>query len=360
MSWLARQWWASSAAVPGTLGQPVARRTAARRAARAAGSARRAAGRRRWPRAAARAGTRSPASPSGTSSWWANGLADRLLVLRLRPARQARRDQLVLDPPAGHRGGLQHLLAAPGQPLDPAEQQVGQPGGQHAPAGAARRGGQQLLGVVGVAFGPADDDRPGPRASSGPGQGGSDAPPSPHRAAARARSRSRWAAGAVRRPPPAADGGGAGRRSGRWRPPPPAPGAAPGSGTSAGHAWTGRPSAGPPARAAPGPPRRARRAGRAPRRTAAAGPSRAGRPGGWAGPAVGQQPVEHRPGGDRVGRAGRAGAGGGIVQRVGQRQVRDAVAELGAPAGQYRETAVSGPDGQFGDQPGLAHCPHRR
>ena len=75
-----------------------------------------------------------------------------------------------------------------------------------------------------------------------------------------------------------------------------------------------------------------------------------------AGTAVGQQPPEHRAGGDRVEqRLVRAGAGGRRAQRVGERQVRDAVAQLGAPAGQHGEAAARGPPGQLRHQAGLAH-----
>ena len=80
-------------------------------------------------------------------------LPDRLLVLRLgQPGRLP--DQLVVHPPAGDGGRPQHLLGRGRQPLGPGQQQVGEPGRAarcpHADAG------EQLLGVVGVALGPAD------------------------------------------------------------------------------------------------------------------------------------------------------------------------------------------------------------
>ena len=78
-------------------------------------------------------------------------------------------------------------------------------------------------------------------------------------------------------------------------------------------------------------------------------------PVGRAGRAVRQQPAEHRPGGQRLGHRPGRRAGAAFAQRVGQRQVRDAVAELGAPAGQHQEAPLGRPRGQFGDQPGLAH-----
>lgn len=76
---------------------------------------------------------------------------------------------------------------------------------------------------------------------------------------------------------------------------------------------------------------------------------------GWDGVAVGQQAAEHRPAGQRVGqRPGRGGAGHAVPQRIGQRQVRDTVAQLGAPPGEHQEAPVSGPRGQLSDQARLA------
>ena len=73
--------------------------------------------------------------------------------------------------------------------------------------------------------------------------------------------------------------------------------------------------------------------------------------------AVRQQPGQHRPGRQRVeqGTAGRR-AGRRVPQRVGERQVRHGVAELGAAAGQDGEALLARPRGQLGDQPGLAHA----
>ena len=73
---------------------------------------------------------------------------------------QARRglDQLVVGLAAGHRSRAEHPLGGVGELLDPAEQQRRQPGGQALlRAVAADRGGEQFLGVVGVALGPGHD-----------------------------------------------------------------------------------------------------------------------------------------------------------------------------------------------------------
>ena len=91
-------------------------------------------------------------------------LADRGLVfVRLQPRRGL--DQLVVRLAAGHRGGAEHPLRGVGHLLDPAEQQGGQPGREGAAVvgaaadrgGDAEGGGEQFLGVVGVAFGPGHD-----------------------------------------------------------------------------------------------------------------------------------------------------------------------------------------------------------
>ena len=73
--------------------------------------------------------------------------------------------------------------------------------------------------------------------------------------------------------------------------------------------------------------------------------------------AVRQQAGEHRPGRQRVEQdtAGRR-AGRGVPQRVGQRQVRHGVAELGAAPGQDGEAILACARGELGDQPGLAHA----
>ena len=68
-------------------------------------------------------------------------------------------DQLVVGLAAGHGRGAEDLLRGVGQLLDPAEQQGRQPRRQDiATAGiAADRGGEQFLGVVGVALGAGHD-----------------------------------------------------------------------------------------------------------------------------------------------------------------------------------------------------------
>jgi hypothetical protein len=76
-----------------------------------------------------------------------------------------------------------------------------------------------------------------------------------------------------------------------------------------------------------------------------------------AGLPVGQQPGQHRPGGQGVGhRAAGGRAGDRVPQRVGQREVGHGVGELGAVAGQHGEALAGRPPGQLGDQPGLAHA----
>jgi hypothetical protein len=56
---------------------------------------------------------------------------------------------------------------------------------------------------------------------------------------------------------------------------------------------------------------------------------------------VGEQARQYRPGGQCIGQR----AGGRAAQGVGQRQVRDGLSELGAPARQYREAAADGLSG---------------
>ncbi len=80
-------------------------------------------------------------------------LADRLLVLRSRQPRRGH-DQLVVHPAAAHRGGAQRLLGGARQLLHPGHEQRGQAGRELL---VAVRGGEQLLGVVGVALGPVHD-----------------------------------------------------------------------------------------------------------------------------------------------------------------------------------------------------------
>ena len=67
--------------------------------------------------------------------------------------------------------------------------------------------------------------------------------------------------------------------------------------------------------------------------------------------AVGQQPAQGRPARERVTDPGGLG---GAAQRIGQRQVRHAVAELGALAGQQGEAASGGEPRDLADQAGLA------
>jgi len=79
------------------------------------------------------------------------------LVLGRRQARGGP-DQLVVGLAAGHRRRAEYLLGGVGQLLHPVEQQRRQPGGQAVVrAIPAEGGGEQFLGVVGVALGPGHD-----------------------------------------------------------------------------------------------------------------------------------------------------------------------------------------------------------
>ena len=279
-----------------------------------------------------------------------DGFPDRLLVLRLLQA-AGLPDQVVLDPPARHGRGLHHLLARRGEPLQPGEQQFGQPGRE---IGAARRGGKQLLGVVGVAFRPADDDLEGRRFQ---------------RVLRQRRQMLRHRLVAQR---PHLDRGHAGQPEqlgrhgaqrvaavqvvgpvgGDHRHPFPVQHPAqerqqvPGGPVGPVHVLKHEQHRG----------RSGKFGEHAEHRTEQLLLGHAGclATGHLGGAPVGQQQAEDRPRGDRV-RQGRGG-GGGTVQRIGQRQVRDAVAEFRAPAGQHHEPARRRDRGQFGDQPGLAHA----
>ncbi len=79
--------------------------------------------------------------------------------------------------------------------------------------------------------------------------------------------------------------------------------------------------------------------------------------GGLALVAVRQQAGEHGPGSQGVEQdtAGRW-PGRGVTERVGERQVRHRVAELGAAPGQDGEAILTRARGDLGDQPGLAHA----
>ena len=73
---------------------------------------------------------------------------------------------------------------------------------------------------------------------------------------------------------------------------------------------------------------------------------------------VRQQTAEHRAGGEGRHERFRCGAwsSGAFPQRVGERQVRNAVAQFSAPAGEDQEAPVRRPAGQLGDQPRLPHA----
>ena len=125
-SWAARACRASSAAVPRRA--PLSR--APRVGARAAGPARRAAGRRRPPRPAARGGTRSRSSPTGTSTLLLDGRAQRPRRAGRRSSVDDAREQGVGDPPAGDAAARTTCRAGVVEPVEPHEQQVGEVGGQ--------------------------------------------------------------------------------------------------------------------------------------------------------------------------------------------------------------------------------------
>jgi hypothetical protein len=75
-----------------------------------------------------------------------------------------------------------------------------------------------------------------------------------------------------------------------------------------------------------------------------------------AGGPVREQAAENRPAGQRIEqRDGRGRTGGPVPQGIGEGQIGNAVAELGAAAGKHHKTAARGPGGQLRDQPGLAH-----
>ncbi len=73
---------------------------------------------------------------------------------------------------------------------------------------------------------------------------------------------------------------------------------------------------------------------------------------------VRQQAAQHRPGGECGRQRFRCGSRNSraFPQGVGERQVRNAVAQFGAAPGQDEEAPVRGPGGELGDQPRLAHA----
>ncbi len=279
-------------------------------------------------------------------------LPDRVLVPG--PVQAGRLGQDVVGGlAAGHRGGPQHLLRRGGQPLHPGQQQRGQAAGQQLAAGRGA-GGQQFLGIVRIALGAGDHPVQRGRVQRARGQrgqvvghvlvaerpqfqGGHGRQPEQlghHRAERVTAVQVIGAVGDHHRDPltvqhPAQEGhqvpGGlvgpvqvlqdeqhrAGGRQLREQPE-----------HRAEQLLLGQ-------------------AGRLAFAAFRAGPVR-------------QQLAEHRAGGQRAGhRLGRR-ARRALPQRVGQRQVRDGVTQLGAPPGQHQESPVGGARGQLGDQAGLA------
>ena len=331
-------------------------RPAARRTGRAAGSAHRAAGRRRAPRGSARAGTCIPRRRRASAAG-----ARRIPGPRPRsPARPGR------TPPArmssstwrpATAAARSTCWAGGGQPLEPGQQQRGQPAGQHVRTAArGGAGGQQFLGVVRVPLGPGHDPvqrgrvqravrqrgqvirhvRVAERPELDRGHAGQPEQLRHHRAQRVPAVQVVGAVGDHHRDPfpvqhPADRKVTRSRvdRSAQCR--------------SSRISSTGRVAAS-----------SASRPSTAPNSCCWASPGRLADHG-WAGFPVRQQPAEHRPGGQRVGqRPGRGGAGHAFPQRVGERQVRDAVAQLGAPSGEHQEAPVGGPRRQLGDQARLA------
>ena len=140
MSWLARQWWASSAAEPGTA-------ASRRRVGQQLGEP----GVQPGPLAGQQVGVEGlpdqgvpehvPVRAARHEQLLGHAIADRVLVLRtVQPGRGP--DDVVVDPAPADRRRPQHLLGRGGQLLDPGQQQGGQPAGQHVAArcAAARQG----------------------------------------------------------------------------------------------------------------------------------------------------------------------------------------------------------------------------
>ncbi len=262
--------------------------------------------------------------------------------------------QLVVGLAAGHGRGAEHLLGGVGQLLDPVEQQGRQPGGQDAVlAGiAADRGGEQFLGVIGVALGPGHDviqlgrvDADGRGGGEVLGQGGG----------------IQW--GEVDR-----DDAGQPQQLGHHGPERVTPvqivgpvAADQGDPLPVQHPGQERdqvPGGG------VGPVqvlqheqdrRRGRQLGEQAEHAAEhllPGQARAVRVGDRPLAALRQQPAQGRARAERVADPGGLG---GAAERVGQRQVGHAVAQLGALPGQHGKAPAGGQPGDLADQAGLAH-----
>ncbi len=301
---------------------------------------------------------------------------DRILVVwPVQPGRGL--DDVVLDPAPADRRGPQHLLGCGGQPLHPGQQQRGQPAGQHVtargradraavrrarptvPAGLARlHGGQQFLGVVGVALRPGDHPVQHGRVQRAAGH----------------RGQVTGHVGVAQRPQ--FDRCHAGQPQQLRHHRPERVTAVQVVGAVGGHDSHPLPVQDPAqerdqvARGAVGPVQVFEdQQHRVPVGQLGEQPEHRpeqlllGEPGDF--PAalrghvpVWQQPPQHRPGGQCRHERFRCGSRsrGAFPQGVGERQVRNAVAQFGAAAGQDQEAAVGGPGGELGDQPRLAHA----
>ena len=280
-------------------------------------------------------------------------LPHRGLVFGGRQARQGPY-QLVVGLAAGHRRGAEHLLRGVGQLLDPAEQQGRQPGGQDTVLAAitADRGGEQFLGVVGVALGAGHDvvqlgrvDADGCGGGQVLGQGrrvqrgevDRDDAGQPEQLGHHGPERvtSVQVVGPVaadQRDPFAVQHPGQERDQ--------VPGGGVGPVQVLQHEQDRR---------------RGRQLGQQAQHAAEhllPGQARAVRIGDGPLAALRQQPAQGRAGAERVADPGGLG---GAAERVGQRQVGHAVAQLGALPGQHGETPAGGQPGDLADQAGLAH-----
>ncbi len=301
-----------------------------------------------------------------------HAVPDRVLVLGPGQSRRGP-DDIVVNPSPPDRRGPEHLLCGGGQPLDPGQQQRGQPAGQHVTArgsparsaaagaagaaGPARLGGQEFLGVVGVAFGPGDHPVQHGRVQWFAGQRGQ-------------------VIGHVRvAQRPQFDRGHAGQpqQLGHHRPERVTPVQV--VGAVGGHDSHPLPVQDPAqerdqvARGAVGPVQVFEdQQHRVPVGQLGEQPEHRpeqlllGEPGDFPVPLrchvpVRQQTPQHRPGGQCRRERFRCGSrsGGAFPQGVGERQVGNAVAQFGAAPGQDQEAPVGGPGSELGDQPRLAH-----
>ncbi len=291
--------------------------------------------------------------PVGHEQLVGDRLADRALVFGGRQARQGPHE-LVVGLAAGHRRGAEDLLRGVGQLFDPVEQQGRQPGGKGAVLGgiAGDRGGEQFLGVVGVTFGAGHDvvqlgrvdaARCGGGQVLGQGRGVQRSEVYRYDAG---QPQQLGHHGPERVPavqvvgPVAADQGDPFpvQHPGQERDQIPGGGVGPVQVLQ--HEQHGR---------------RGRQLGEQAEHAAEhllPGQARAVRVGDGPFAALGQQPAQGRAGAERVAHPGGLGSS---PERVGQRQVGHAVAELGALPGQHGETPSGGQPGHLADQPGLAH-----